>query len=125
MYAHRSTEFYIDRMASIIRPVIARRSARMFGGHLPRHGPDAMVNAGIGPHLELGPGGGTIGLIRPNQVFDEELEVELCGVPLEELIAELGLPESVSATTVLRDVKTQVPDFEVSRVREVVAAPQK
>ena len=50
---------------------------------------------------------------------------ELCGVPLEELMAELNLPDSVSANTVLRDVKTQLPDFEVSRVREVVAALQR
>jgi len=49
---------------------------------------------------------------------------ELCGVPLEKLMDELDLPESVSADAVLRDVRTQVPDFEVSRVREVVAALQ-
>jgi hypothetical protein len=49
---------------------------------------------------------------------------ELCGVPLETLMAELNLPERLSPDTVLRDVKPQVPDFEVSRVREVVAALQ-
>ena len=62
--AHETTEFYIDRLVNIIRPVISRRSARMFGTYLPREGDDRMVNAGIGPHLELGPGGGTVGLIR-------------------------------------------------------------
>ncbi len=80
VYAHRTTEFYVDRMVNIIRPVIARRSARMFGGHLPLHGGDAMVNAGIGPYLEIGRGESTFGLIRPNHTFDDELEVELCGV---------------------------------------------
>jgi hypothetical protein len=50
---------------------------------------------------------------------------ESCGVPLEALMAELNLPEAISADTVLRDVKAQAPDFEVSRVREVVAALQR
>jgi alkyl sulfatase BDS1-like metallo-beta-lactamase superfamily hydrolase len=78
--AHETTEFYIDRLVNIIRPVISRRSARMFGTYLPREGDDRMENAGIGPHLELGPGGGTVGLVRPTRTFRDQLELELCGV---------------------------------------------
>jgi alkyl sulfatase BDS1-like metallo-beta-lactamase superfamily hydrolase len=80
VYAHSWTEYYIDRMVSIVRPVISRRSAHMFGGQLPLDGPDAMVNCGIGPYLEIGRGESTFGLIRPNHSFDNLLEVELCGV---------------------------------------------
>jgi len=81
--AHQSTEFYIDRLVNILRPVLSRRSARMFGSYLPRRGDDAMVNAGIGPHLEIGHAGGTVGLIRPTRTFRDHLELELCGVQFQ------------------------------------------
>ncbi|MEE2678674.1 MAG: alkyl sulfatase dimerization domain-containing protein [Myxococcota bacterium] len=83
VYAHADTEFYIDRMVSRIRPVIAKRGARMFGSHLPDEGPDRFVNAGIGPALEIGPEGGTLGLLRPTQTFEDTLAVEICGVEVE------------------------------------------
>jgi len=80
VYAHETTESYIDRVVGVIRPIVGARSARMFGTHLPETGPDRMVNAGIGPALELGHGGGTPGLLRPTRVFDDRLEMEICGV---------------------------------------------
>ena len=80
VYAHETTESYIDRVVSIIRPIISMRSERLFGNHLPAEGPDAFVNAGIGRFLEIGRGGDTLGLIRPNRTFADELDVELCGV---------------------------------------------
>ena len=83
VYAHEDTEFYIDRMVNRIRPIIAERSARMFGNHLPDEGPDRFVNAGIGPALEIGPDGGTLGLLRPTETFEDELSVEICGVEVE------------------------------------------
>ncbi len=83
VYAHDTTEFYIDRVIGILRPVLSMRSARMFGNLLPSEGPDAFVNAGIGPFLEIGRGGDTLGLIRPNRTFAEELELELCGVAVK------------------------------------------
>ena len=83
VYAHDTTEFYIDRMVNRIRPIIGARSARMFGNHLPGEGPDRFVNAGIGPALEIGHGGGTLGLLRPTKTFEDELSVEICGVDVE------------------------------------------
>jgi len=83
VYAHETTQFYIDRVVNIIRPIITQRSARMFGNYLPREGADAMVNAGIGPYLEIGHAGGTLGLIRPTKTFEDELQLELCGVKVE------------------------------------------
>ena len=80
VYAQATTEHYIDRVVSIIRPIIAMRSARMFGDVLPRSGPDAMINDGIGPFLELSAPEATVGLIRPNRVFEHRLETEICGV---------------------------------------------
>ena len=49
---------------------------------------------------------------------------EQCDVPLERLIDELGIPANTSANLVLRDLVAQIEGFEVSRVREVVAALQ-
>ncbi len=80
VYAHETTEFYIDRVVSIIRPILSARSARMFGNLLPGGGEDAFVNAGIGPYLEVGRPGHTLGLIRPNKTFAERLQLEICGV---------------------------------------------
>jgi alkyl sulfatase BDS1-like metallo-beta-lactamase superfamily hydrolase len=80
VYAHATTGYYIDRVVNVIRPIISARSTRMFGGLLPREGPDRFVNAGIGPFLEIGTG--TLGLIRPNRTFEDELDVEIAGVKL-------------------------------------------
>jgi alkyl sulfatase BDS1-like metallo-beta-lactamase superfamily hydrolase len=83
VYAHETTEFYINRVVSIIRPIIAVRSARMFGTHLPGEGPDRLVNAGIGPFLEIGRAESSLGLIRPNKTFRDRLETVICGIEVE------------------------------------------
>ncbi|MEE9606965.1 MAG: alkyl sulfatase dimerization domain-containing protein [Myxococcota bacterium] len=80
VYAHETTEYYINRVVSIIRPIISLRSSRMFGNYLPPEGADAFVNAGIGPALEIGGPGQTLSLIRPNKTFSDELRVAICGV---------------------------------------------
>ena len=80
IYAHETTEYYIDRVVGILRPILSRRSARMFGTHLPL-GPEGLVNDGIGPSLELGRGG-TPGLLRPTHTFRDQLELEIAGVKL-------------------------------------------
>jgi alkyl sulfatase BDS1-like metallo-beta-lactamase superfamily hydrolase len=83
VFAHETTEFYVDRVVNILRPAITARSARMFGNHLPQQGEDAIVNAGIGPFLEIGHDGGTLGLLRPTKTFKDELDVEICGVDVK------------------------------------------
>ncbi len=80
VYAHATTNYYIDRLISVLRPIIGMRSERMFGNHLPKSGDDRLVNDGIGPALEAAHGGGTPSLIRPNRTFDDRLELTLCGV---------------------------------------------
>jgi len=80
VYAHDTTNFYLDRVINIVRPIIGARSARMFGTYL-EEGPEGRINNGIGPFL--GTGGAneaTIGIIRPNQTFSDTLDVELAGV---------------------------------------------
>jgi alkyl sulfatase BDS1-like metallo-beta-lactamase superfamily hydrolase len=80
VYAHETTNYYIDRLISVLRPIIGMRSERMFGNHLPKSGDDRLVNDGIGPALEAAHGGGTPSLIRPNRTFSDRLELTLCGV---------------------------------------------
>lgn len=83
IYAHDSTNYYINRFANIIRPAIATRSARMFGTELPA-GENGVVNAGIGPYLaQGGHSGGTIALLRPNTTFSESLSVDVAGLKIE------------------------------------------
>ena len=79
-YAHDTTNYYLDRVINIVRPVIGQRSARMFGTFLPE-GAEGMVNDGIGPNLGVGgENESTIGIIRPNHTFSDTLDVELAGV---------------------------------------------
>jgi alkyl sulfatase BDS1-like metallo-beta-lactamase superfamily hydrolase len=79
VYAHETTSTYIDRIVNVIRPAIYRRSMRMFGNYL---APEAVLNAGIGPMLATGHGGGTLGLLRPTHSVEDRLELEIAGVRL-------------------------------------------
>lgn len=79
--AHETTEYYIDRVVGILRPILSRRSARMFGTHL-ELGEEGLVNCGIGPSLEIGRGG-TLGLLRPTRTFADRLDLTLAGVELQ------------------------------------------
>ncbi|MBW2697052.1 MAG: MBL fold metallo-hydrolase [Deltaproteobacteria bacterium] len=83
VYAHETTSDYIDRLIGVVRPVISTRSGRMFGSVLPAEGPDAVVNAGIGPRLALGPDSGTPSLIRPNKTFRDRMQLEIAGIRIE------------------------------------------
>lgn len=78
--SHETTEYYIDRVVGILRPILSQRSARMFGTSLER-GDDGLVNCGIGPALEIHPGA-TLGLLRPTRTFADRLELTIAGVEL-------------------------------------------
>jgi len=95
VYAHETTSFYIDRLVSVLRPIISTRSERMFGNQLPASGPDRFVNAGIGPALELAHGEGTVTLIRPNRTFAHRLDTEICGVAVELVHAPGETPDQI------------------------------
>jgi len=55
----------------------------MFGSYLTRPGPDRMENVGLGPFVETLDPNMTLGLIRPNKTFSDELEIEICGVKVQ------------------------------------------
>ncbi len=83
VYAHDTTNYYINRFANVLRPVLRKRSARMFGSYLRDLGPDQMENVGLGPFVETLDPNMTLGLIRPNKTFSDELETEICGVKVQ------------------------------------------
>jgi linear primary-alkylsulfatase len=76
--AHASTNYYIDRIVTKLRPIIGTRSMRMFGTYLDDRG---LVNAGIGPFLGFDENS-CLGLIRPTEVFEQELEIEFAGLKI-------------------------------------------
>ncbi len=83
VYAHETTNDYINRSANVLRPIIRMRAARMFGSQLTRLGPDRRENVGLGPFVETLDPNMTLGLIRPSKTFADELVTEICGVRVE------------------------------------------
>lgn len=79
IYSHELTNYYIDRLLNVVRPIIGQRSGRMFGTSLDN---DAHVNCGIGPRLDANEKT-TRSLLRPTVTFKDELEVEIEGVKLK------------------------------------------
>ena len=75
--AHETTEDYINRILGILRPIINKRSSRMFGSALPT---ESIENNGIGPFLEIGKEGRQTSLVYPTTKFDED---KGCREPLD------------------------------------------
>ncbi|MFW2388091.1 MAG: alkyl sulfatase dimerization domain-containing protein [Polyangiales bacterium] len=83
VYAHETTNYYINRTISVLRPALRVRGARMFGSHLTRPGGDQRENVGLGPFVETLDPSMTLGLIRPNKTFSDQLAAEICGVQVK------------------------------------------
>jgi len=77
--AHETTEDYINRILGILRPIINKRSSRMFGSALPT---ESIENNGIGPFLEIGKEGRQTSLVYPTTKFDEFLELNIAGLDI-------------------------------------------
>ncbi|MFK7773766.1 MAG: alkyl sulfatase dimerization domain-containing protein [Saprospiraceae bacterium] len=79
IYSHELTNYYIDRLLNVVRPIIGERSGRMFGTSLDDK---SHVNCGIGPRLDANENT-TRSLLRPTVTFKNELEVEIEGIKLK------------------------------------------
>ena len=79
IYAHELTNYYIDRLLNVVRPIITVRSARMFGLNLDEAG---LVNCGIGKELVL-QDENTIGLLRPTKTFEKELAIKIADIKIK------------------------------------------
>ena len=80
IFAHESTDFYINRVVNVIRPAIYTRAMRQFGNHLP---PGGRINDGIGPFLANVDGADAISLERPTDTFKTNLKTEVAGIKME------------------------------------------
>ena len=79
VYAHESTVYYMDRILTVVRPIIYTRSMRQFGTFL---SDAALVNAGIGPRLRFD-ASNTVSIIRPNKAFSgKSVDIEVAGIKL-------------------------------------------
>lgn len=79
VYAHETTAYYIDRLVSVVRNAIYRRSMRQFGALLE---PDGLVNCGIGPRLVIDENS-SLDIVRPTKTFKDKLSIEVAGLKLE------------------------------------------
>ena len=78
--AHQTTEDYINRILGILRPIISKRSSRMFGSVFPE---ESIENNGIGPFLEIGKEGRQNSLVYPTKKFDDFLELNISGLDVQ------------------------------------------
>lgn len=92
IYSHESTQYYLDRIATITRETTYRRAMRQFGTLLPEGG---VINAGIGPHLQYDESN-TIALLTPTDTFSSErLEVEIAGIKMVLIHAPGETPDQI------------------------------
>ena len=79
VYAHESTIYYLNRIASVTRETTYRRAMRQFGSLLPAGG---VVNCGIGPALKFDENS-TVAFLPPTRTFGSKpLELDIAGLKL-------------------------------------------
>lgn len=76
VYAQEDVVPNMDRIATELRPVITRRSLRMYGTQLT---PEQRPNLGIGGFLAMHDGS-TVGILRPTRTFRDTLEDTVAGI---------------------------------------------
>jgi alkyl sulfatase BDS1-like metallo-beta-lactamase superfamily hydrolase len=79
VYAHETTQYYIDRVVNVIRPIISSRSSRMYGSHL---GKGVVEHVGLGPCVTLKKDSKLESKV-PNKTFSKQLITTIAGVKLE------------------------------------------
>lgn len=79
VYAHELTSSYFDRILNVMRPIIEKRSYRMFGVYLDDVG---LVNCGIGPFLNINRSS-SVGIVRPTITFKDSLKTTIAGINVE------------------------------------------
>jgi alkyl sulfatase BDS1-like metallo-beta-lactamase superfamily hydrolase len=79
IYAHETTQYYINRLINVVRPIINLRSMRMFGNYL---ADDELVNDGIGAFLGID-SESRLFAMSPTRTFSDELKLTIAGVDIE------------------------------------------
>lgn len=92
IFAHSSTSYYMDRIATITRETTYRRAMRQFGTLLPEGG---IINDGIGPRLEFDESK-TLGLLVPTKTFSgDRLDLDIAGLKLILFFAPGETPDQI------------------------------
>ncbi len=76
VYAQADVARNMDKISSVLQPIITKRGFRMYGTHLPH---EEMVNVGIGPELGVHEGS-SIRILRPTRTFEDEMEDTVAGI---------------------------------------------
>ena len=76
--AHEDTDYYVQRIMGILNPIITERSNRMFGTLLSE---EDLINVGIGSSLNVAKS--PTGYIRPDVIFNDNLELNIAGIKIE------------------------------------------
>jgi alkyl sulfatase BDS1-like metallo-beta-lactamase superfamily hydrolase len=79
VYAQELLPHYLDQTSAVVRHITEKRSYRMFGVYLDS---SALVNCGIGPQLHIHEGS-ELGVIRPNKLFKDSLDITIAGVHIK------------------------------------------
>ena len=76
--AHELMPYLLDRIATVIRPIIEKRSYRMFGNLLDD---EAVVNCGIGKRLNFTENT-LLDVVRPTITFKDSLKITIAGIEM-------------------------------------------
>lgn len=79
VYAHAEAQGNMDKISSVLQPIITKRAFRMYGNLL---SPEEMVNVGIGGHLDLYENS-TIRILRTTKTFQDRMEDTVAGIRFE------------------------------------------
>ena len=79
IYSHELTNYYINRLLNVVRPIVGRRSYRMFGNKIDA---DNHINCGIGLKLDADKNTNR-SLVRPTITFKDKLEIDIEGVKIQ------------------------------------------
>jgi alkyl sulfatase BDS1-like metallo-beta-lactamase superfamily hydrolase len=76
VYAHADTQGNMDRISTVLQPIITKRAFRMYGNLLPD---EEMVNVGVGPYLDLHENS-SIRILRVTRPFQDQMEDTVAGI---------------------------------------------
>ena len=76
IYAHADAQANMDKISTVLQPIITKRAFRMYGNMLTQ---EERVNVGVGSHLDLYENS-TIRILRTTNTFQDRLEDTVAGI---------------------------------------------
>lgn len=76
VYAHADAQANMDKISTVLQPIITKRAFRMYGNMLTD---EEMVNVGVGPFLGLDDNS-SLRILRTTNTFTDELEENIAGI---------------------------------------------